>query len=43
MVNGPIIPTPGAVMKASKILKDEIGDLVTIDVWWSYNRYTFCN
>lgn len=32
MVDGPIIPTPGAVMKASKILKDEIGDLVTIDV-----------
>ena len=32
MVNGPIIPTPGAVMNASKILKDEIGDLVTIDV-----------
>ena len=32
MVNGPIIPTPGAVMKASKILKDERGDLVTIDV-----------
>ena len=32
MVNGPIIPTPGAVMKASKILKDEIGELVTIDV-----------
>ena len=32
MVNGIIIPTPGAVMKASKILKDEIGDLVTIDV-----------
>ena len=32
MVNGPIIPTPGAVMKASKLLKDEIGDLVTIDV-----------
>ena len=32
MVNGTIIPTPGAVMKASKILKDEIGDLVTIDV-----------
>ena len=32
MVNGPIIPTPGAVMKASKILKDKIGDLVTIDV-----------
>ena len=32
MVNGTIIPTPGAVMKASKILKDKIGDLVTIDV-----------
>lgn len=32
MVNGPIIPTPGAVMEASKVLKDEIGDLVTIDV-----------
>lgn len=32
MVNGPIIPTPGAVMNASKILKDTIGDLVTIDV-----------
>lgn len=32
MVSGPIIPTPGAVMEASKILKDEIGDLITIDV-----------
>ena len=32
MVNGSIIPTPGAVMKASKILKDKIGDLITIDV-----------
>ncbi len=32
MVNGPIIPTPGAVMEASKVLKEEIGDLVTIDV-----------
>lgn len=32
LVNGPIIPTPGAVMNASKILKDVIGDLVTIDV-----------
>jgi len=32
MVTGPIIPTPGAVMLASKLLKDEIGDLVTIDV-----------
>ena len=32
LVNGPVIPTPGAVMEASKILKEEIGDLVTIDV-----------
>lgn len=32
LVNGPIIPTPGAVMEASKVLKEEIGDLVTIDV-----------
>lgn len=32
MVNGPIIPTPGAVMEASKLLKGHIGDLMTIDV-----------
>ncbi len=32
MVNGSIIPTPGAVMLASKLLKEEIGDLVTLDV-----------
>lgn len=32
MVTGPIIPTPGAVMEASKLLKDNIGDLITIDV-----------
>lgn len=32
MVTGPIIPTPGAVMLASKLLKENIGDLVTIDV-----------
>lgn len=32
IVSGPIIPTPGAVMEASKILKEVIGDLVTIDV-----------
>lgn len=32
LVNGPIIPTPGAVMLSSKLLKKEIGDLVTIDV-----------
>lgn len=32
MVNGPIMPTPGAVMEASKLLYEEIGDLITIDV-----------
>ncbi len=32
MVDGPIIPTPGAVMNAAKLLKDEIGDLIVIDV-----------
>lgn len=32
MVTGPIIPTPGAVMEASKLLKKHLGDLMTIDV-----------
>lgn len=32
MVNGSIMPTPGAVMAASKLLYEEIGDLITIDV-----------
>jgi len=32
LVTGPIIPTPGAVMEASRLLKDSIGDLVTFDV-----------
>jgi len=32
LVNGPIIPTPGAVMEASKLLKEHMGDLVTLDV-----------
>lgn len=32
MVNGSIIPTPGAVMLASKLLREEIGDLITLDV-----------
>lgn len=32
MVTGPIIPTPGAVMEAAKVLKEEIGDLMVIDV-----------
>lgn len=32
MVNGPIMPTPGAVMEAAKLLYDEIGDLMVLDV-----------
>lgn len=32
IVNGTIIPTPGAVMEASKVLKQAIGDLMTVDV-----------
>ncbi|WP_455543398.1 GlmL-related ornithine degradation protein [Intestinibacter sp.] len=32
MVNANIIPTPGAVMEASKLLYKNIGDLITIDV-----------
>lgn len=32
LVKGPIIPTPGAVMEAAKVLKDEIGDLIVFDV-----------
>ena len=32
MINGRIIPTPGAVMLSSQILKDKIGDLITLDV-----------
>lgn len=32
MVTGPIMPTPGAVMKASELLYENIGDLITIDV-----------
>lgn len=32
MVSGSIIPTPGAVMEASKLLKNGIGDLMTVDV-----------
>lgn len=32
MVSGTIIPTPGAVMEASKLLKKELGDLMTVDV-----------
>lgn len=32
LVNGPIIPTPGAVMEAAKLLKEDLGDLVIFDV-----------
>lgn len=32
MVTGNIMPTPGAVMEASKLLYEHLGDLVTIDV-----------
>lgn len=32
IVNGPIIPTPGAVMEAAILLKESIGDLVVFDV-----------
>jgi uncharacterized protein (TIGR01319 family) len=32
LVTGAIIPTPGAVMEASKMLYEEIGDLVCVDV-----------
>lgn len=32
MVSGSIMPTPGAVMQASKFLSEKIGNLITIDV-----------
>lgn len=32
MVDGPIIPTPGSVMQAARLLKETIGDLVVFDV-----------
>ncbi len=32
LVTGKIIPTPGAVMEAAKLLADDIGDLVVIDI-----------
>lgn len=32
MINGPIIPTPGAVMEAAKLLYECIGDLIVLDV-----------
>lgn len=32
MVSGPIIPTPGSVMEATKVLYDCLGDLMVLDV-----------
>ncbi len=32
MVNGPIIPTPGAVMECTKLIYNCIGDVITLDV-----------
>jgi uncharacterized protein (TIGR01319 family) len=32
MVGGPIIPTPGAVMEATKVLYECLGDLIVLDV-----------
>lgn len=32
LVNGPIIPTPGSVMECTKLLYENIGDLVVLDV-----------
>ena len=32
LVNGPIIPTPGAVMECAKLLYEKLGDLMVLDV-----------
>ncbi len=32
MVNGPIVPTPGAVMESTKVLYECLGDLIVLDV-----------
>ncbi|MEG2757049.1 MAG: GlmL-related ornithine degradation protein [Anaerovoracaceae bacterium] len=32
MVNGPIVPTPGAVMECTKLLNECIGNVITLDV-----------
>jgi len=32
LVNGPIIPTPGAVMECAKLLYEQLGDLMVLDV-----------
>lgn len=41
MVNGPIIPTPGAVMEATKLLYECIGDLIVLDVGGGHDRPAF--
>lgn len=32
MVNGPIVPTPGAVMECANLLYDKLGDLLVLDI-----------
>lgn len=32
MIDGPIIPTPGAVMQGAKVLNEVLGDLIVLDV-----------
>lgn len=32
IITGEIIPTPGAVMEASKLLQNDMGDLMTVDI-----------
>ena len=32
MIVGDIIPTPGAVMKSTELLYEEIGDIMTVDI-----------
>ena len=32
MITGPILPTPGAVMESARLLYDEIGDLVVLNI-----------
>ncbi len=31
-IDGPVVPTPGAVMQAAMVLKQDIGDLLVVDV-----------
>jgi hypothetical protein len=43
LVNGPIIPTPGAVMESSKLLYEKIGDVMVLDVGGATTDFAFCN